>query len=142
MTPRTRIEPRPAALRSPKSAVGLFLGAAVLAVLLVAPALDDGTFVARLTIDNPTVFDVNVEVADPGREGWLDHGTIDRETQGVLEEVADPGGTWVFRFTYAGVQGGDLIVPRLTLRQDGWRLAIPTEVGEKLTEAGFAPSSA
>ena len=66
MTPRTRTEPRSTPLRSPHQAVGLFLGAAVLAVLIVAPSLAPATFIPRVAIDNPTPFDVNVDVSGGG----------------------------------------------------------------------------
>jgi len=119
----------------------LFLGAAVLVVLLVTPSLDGQTFVPRLTFDNPTEFDVNVEVAGGGREAWIDLGTVARGTENVVEEVADPGGTWVFRFSYAGVDAGIVTMDRGALRDAGWQLAVPAEVGESLVGAGFVPSA-
>ena len=140
MTPRTRTEFRPTPLRSPQRAVGLFLAAAVLAVLIVAPSLSTAAFVPRLTIDNPTAFDVNVELAS-GADDGVALGTIGREGQSVLEEVADPGGQWTFRFSYAGVDGGDLVLSRADLRSAGWQLVVPAEVGERLLAAGVVASA-
>lgn len=140
MTPRTRTEPRPTPLRSPHQAVGLFLGTAVLAVLIVAPSLSPATFVSRLTIDNPTPFDVNVDVS--GGDGpWFQLGTVARETEGRVEEVADPGPTWLFRFTYAGIDAGEVRVPRSELRDANWQLAVPPEVTQALTAAGLVASA-
>ena len=141
MTPRTRTETRPTPLRSPNQAVGLFLGAAVLAVLIVAPSLAPASYVARLAIDNPTAFDVNVDVADGEGGGWFPLGTLDRERETVLEEVIDPGSTWVFRFSYAGVAGGELTVSRSELRGAGWQLAVPPGVSERLAAAGLVASA-
>jgi len=141
MTPRTRTEPRSTPLRSPHQAVGLFLGAAVLAVLIVAPSLAPATFIPRLAIDNPTPFDVNVDVSGGAGGGWIHLGTVARETEGVLEEVADPGPTWVFRFSYAGVDGGELTVPRSELRTSGWLITVPPEVRERLSTEGFEASA-
>ncbi len=141
MTPRTRTEPRSTPLRSPHQAVGLFLGTAVLAVLIVAPALAPASFVPALTIDNATPFDVNVDVTAGAGEGWFHLGTIEREAENVLEEVTDPGPTWVFRFTYGGIEGGELAMARSDLREAGWYLAVPIEVGQALTAAGFVPSA-
>jgi hypothetical protein len=141
MSPRTRTETRSTPLRSPHQAVGLFLGAAVLAVLIVAPSLAPASLVARLAIDNPTAFDINVDVAGGEGGGWFPLGTIDRETESVLEEVVDPGSTWVFRFSYGGVDGGELAVSRSELRGAGWQLAVPPGVSERLTAAGLVASA-
>jgi len=141
MTPRTRIQPRPTPLRSPSPALGLFLGAAVLAVLILAPALAPATFVPRLRIDNPTPFDVNIDLATGDGAGWFQLGTVARETEGVLEEIADPGPAWVFRFSYAGVDAGEVQVSRAALREAGWQLAVPAEVVEKLTAAGLVETA-
>jgi hypothetical protein len=141
MTPRTRTEPRSTPLRSPHQAVGLFLGAAVLAVLIVAPSLAPPSFVPRLAIDNSTPFDINVDVSGGAGGGWIQLGTVARETEGILEEVADPGPTWVFRFSYAGVDGGELTVRRSELRTDGWLVTVPPEVRERLSAAGFEASA-
>jgi hypothetical protein len=142
MTPRTRTESRPMPLRTPQRAVGLFLGAAVLVVMLVAPSLVTGAFVPRLTVNNTaTPFDLNVDVTGPGRDGWFDLGTVARDTQGVLEEVADPGETWVFRFSYAGVATNEVVVSRAELRDAGWRVTVPATVGEELAGAGVVPSA-
>ncbi len=147
MTPRTKTQPRPTPLRSPHQAIGLFLGVAVLAVLIVAPSLAPATFVPAVTIDNVTPFDVNVDLAagggsDSGRSGgWFHLGTVGREAANVLEEVTDPGPTWVFRFTYGGVEAGEVTVPRSELRDAGWQLAVPAAVGEALVAAGFVASA-
>ncbi len=141
MTPRTRTQSRPTPLRSPQQAIGLFLGAAVLAVLIVAPSLAPATFVPRLQIDNSTAFAVNVDVAGPDRDGWFQLGTVARETEGLLEEVADPGATWVFRFTYAGVDAGELEILRSDLQAAGWQFAVPAEVGTRLSAAGLEASA-
>jgi hypothetical protein len=141
MTPRTRTEPRSTPLRSPHQAIGIFLGAAVLAVLIVAPSLAPAKFVPRLTIENTTPFDVNVDVSTGGGKGWIQLGTVGREDGGVLEEVADVGATWVFRFSYGGFDAAELTVPRAALRASGWQLAVPPEAGERLTSAGFEASA-
>ena len=141
MTPRTRTQPRPTPLRNPERAIGVFLGAAVLAVLLVAPSLTPGAFVPRLTVENPTAFDITVEVAGGDRTGWTGIGAVRRQLEDNLEEIADPGRTWIFRFSYAGYEGGEVEMSRADLRAAGWRLTVPAEVGETLSSAGFVPSA-
>jgi len=141
MTPRTRTRPRSTPLRNPERAIGLFLGAAVLVVLLLAPSLDAGAFVPRLAVENPTSFDLTIEVADGDRNGWSEVGVVRREAEEVVEEVADPGTTWILRFSYAGYEGGEVTVSRSELGAAGWRLVIPAEVDEALKAAGFLPSA-
>lgn len=142
MTPHMRTEPFPTPLRTPRRVVGLVFGAlGVSAMLLWASYLDSDSFVRRLMVDNQTEFHLNVHLSDLDRDGWLDLGTITRETEGALEEVLDPGGTWVIRFSYGGVEAGELVIPRSTLREAGWRLAVPAEAGERLAAAGISPSA-
>lgn len=141
MTPRTRTEPRPTPLRSPHQAVGLFLGAAVLAVLIVAPSLGAGGVVPRLRIDNPTPFAINVDLAGGEGGGWFHLGTVAPEGGSLLEEVADPGATWAFRFTYAGVDAGELQLRRSELQGAGWQFAIPADAGPRLAAAGLEESA-
>jgi hypothetical protein len=141
MTPRTRTEPEPILLRRPQRTVGILLGVAVLAVVLVAPALGARTFVRGVTVDNSTAFDVNVEVASDDRRGWLPLGTVGRDASRVFEEVADPGPTWVFRFSYGGVDGGTREWSRSDLRDAGWNLTVPDTVGQELADAGLIPSA-
>jgi len=40
----------------------------------------------------------------------------------------------------AGVEVGELVVPRSDRRAAGWRLDIPADVGDRIADAGFAPS--
>jgi len=144
MTPRTRTKSRPPDLRNQRRAISLVVGAAALVVTLVmtvAPSLDRRSFVPRLSVDNPTLFDIHLEVAGADRSGWVDLGTVGRESQSVLEEVADPGATWIVRFSYAGAEAGELMVTRDELRDAGWRIAVPPQAGDRLVEQGFAPSS-
>lgn len=142
MTPRTRAEIRSPGLRSPRNAIGPILAGAVLLVaLLQASFLDTVPLVPRLTVDNPTQFDINVDLANGDRRGWVHLGTVGRESQSVLEEISDPGATWVLRLSYAGVEAGELVVPRSDLPAADWRLSIPAEVGARIADAGLAPSA-
>jgi len=141
MTPRTRTRSLPTPLRTPQRAVGLFLGAAVLVVLLVAPSLATTPFVPRLTVDNPTAFDLNIDVTGADRDGSIALGTVARGTQRAIEEIADQGATWVVRFSYGGIETGELVVARSDLQAADWRLSIPPAMGEALAGAGAVPSA-
>jgi hypothetical protein len=46
----------------------------------------------------------------------------------------------MFRFRYAGVDGGEVVVSRNDLEGSRWRVRVPEEVGTRLTQAGLGPS--
>jgi hypothetical protein len=141
VTPRTRTQPRSTPLRTPRPAAGLSLAIALLVGLRLAPALEVGPFIPRLTVDNPTPFAVNLQVAGPPGQGSSDVGTVGRETQDVVEQVLDAGDRWVFRFSYGGVDAGEVELSRAVLRAAGWRLSVPPEVAGRLAAAGLTPSA-
>ena len=95
----------------------------------------------RLTVHNPTPYMVIVDVTGAKRDGWLDVGSFPRERQRTVEELADQGRQWVFRFSYGGVDAGELVVTRDQLARDGWKITVPPGVGERLREAGLSESA-
>jgi hypothetical protein len=143
MTPTaTRPIPSLDRLRPRRVLVAVLAAAAVAAVAVaVAPWFRTDSPVARLTIDNPTVYQVNVEVSG-GDGGWLDLGAVDRQGSKTVEEVTDQGANWVFRFSYGGVDAGEATVARTDLAGAGWRVTVPDAVGQRLHDAGLAPSAA
>jgi hypothetical protein len=112
----------------------------VLMFLVVGSQLQAPDRVDRLTIVNPTDHGVRVSVrATPvaGRYdlGWAwEHGQLD------VHDAADVGGTWIFRFSYAGLDAGELTITRADLEAAGWRIEVPAVVGERLTDAGIPPA--
>jgi hypothetical protein len=137
ITPR-----RQAPTRNIRPALGV---AFLLAVFVAAEAfalwqIRTPGFVDQVTIENPDVHDVEVDVGDADRKRWLGLGTAAREASRTFESVIDPGDTWVFRFRYGGVDGGEVVVSRDDLESNGWRVRVPAEVGARLTQAGLGPS--
>jgi hypothetical protein len=115
--------------------------AAVVFPMVSRLALSDDRSFRRLTVENRSPFIVNVEVTDADRNGWLDVGSFRRERARTVEELADQGRQWVFRFSYGGVDGGELVVGRERLAKDGWRITVPPEVSGRLRVAGLAESA-
>ena len=115
----------------------------VLSPLLLVVRLTGGepSFVSEVTVDNPLVYKVNVQVRPGDGDGWSGLGTVRRETSKTVEEVVDQGPTWTFRFTYGGQLGGEMTVSRSELRADGWRILVPPDVGDRLRQAGLRPSA-
>lgn len=96
---------------------------------------------AALTVDNPTVYQVNVDVSPSGDGDWLDLGSVGRERTKTIEQVGDQGPQWVFRFSYGGVDGGRVTLSRTELTASHWTVKVPSEVGERLRTAGLQPSA-
>ncbi len=104
-------------------------------------ALDEPRAFRRLTVENPTAYLINVDVTGAERDGWLDVGSFRRERTRTVEELTDQGPHWVFRFSYGGVQGGELTVTRDQLVRDGWRVGVPPDVTQRLRDAGLHESA-
>jgi hypothetical protein len=97
-------------------------------------------FIDRVTIENPDVHNLEVEVGDAARDRWLGLGTATREGSRTFQSVIDQGDTWVFRFRYGGVDGGEVVMSREDLQANRWHVRVPEKVGVRLTQAGLEPS--
>src|SRR5437660_1305588 len=64
--------------------------------------------VERVTIVNPTPYDLEVEVSGADRSTGLTLGAVDREQTKTIEAVIDQGDQWVFRFSRGHDAVGDL----------------------------------
>jgi hypothetical protein len=92
--------------------------------------------VERITISNPTGYDLDVQVSDANREGWLPTGIVEAGSEQVSEHVIDQGGVWNFRFLHWGDPVGELELTRAELERNGWRLEVPAQVEERLRQLG------
>jgi hypothetical protein len=119
--------------------LGLAGGVLVIAVLVVHPVLGGPSFVHRLTIANPSEFDVTVAVSPAGRQERLPLGAVGRRSSIDLQDVIDQGSRWAFHFSSGGQDGGEVQVPRAELGRNGWRLQIPREVVDRLRARGAKP---
>ncbi len=112
----------------------LIVGAALLAAvnaLLVDPDRVD------LTVENPTQFDVNIDVRSLEGEGRLGLGTVDPGTSKSLSSVVDQGGRWLFEFSYGGVKAPPVEVSREVVTTG--TVVVPEIVGELFLDAGLSP---
>lgn len=133
---------RPAPARSAGTVLALVfaVAAGLAAEAMALRAIRSPSFVRQVTVDNPTVYNLEVDVSD-GRRGWVGLGAIAREETQTFLEVIDHGDTWVFRFAYAGVDGGQVTVRREELARSRWRVRVPDEVQARLAAAGLEPSA-
>ncbi|MGQ0431524.1 MAG: hypothetical protein ACT452_03840 [Microthrixaceae bacterium] len=96
-------------------------------------------FVDRVTIANPTAFDVDVNVA--GSDGaLLDLAYVIAGETKVVRGVIDQGDVWIFHFSYGGTDAGKLRLDRTRLERSGWRVEIPEAVADRLDAAGHERS--
>jgi hypothetical protein len=119
--------------------LALAVGVLVIIVLVVHPVLGGPSFVPRLTISNPSEFDMTVAVSPAGRQERLALGTVGHRTSLDLQDVIDQGSQWAFHFSAGGRDGGEVRVPRSQLSDNGWRLQIPEGVAVRLRARGAVP---
>lgn len=110
--------------------------AVIVAIVFGAPLLEQPTFIDRITVDNPTRFDITIYVTEDDRDGWMAVGTARREERSTFEEIYDQGPVWIFRFSAQGEIGGQLRLTRHQLEHDRWRLVIPERISEELQAKG------
>jgi hypothetical protein len=135
--------PRPPSARLAGAAIVLIAVAGTVGVLFALARIDVGesTTYRRVTVDNPSPYNVNVQVAGAQRAGWLDLGSFAREARRTVEEVADQGPQWVFHFSYGGVDAGELVISRERLADERWTITVPAGVREHLRQAGLQESA-
>lgn len=114
--------------------VALVLAAAVPLMRL----LETPSFVDRISVENPTRYDIGIEVTDADRDGWMAIGTARRATDSTFQEIIDQGDVWIFRFRAQGEDGGELRVTRQELERDEWKLTIAESVEDDLQAKGAA----
>ncbi len=135
----------PRRMHSPTIAQGFLitalLSATVAGVLLAGEVTRLPSVVPRITVVNPTQYNVQIDVTGLSRDGWLSLGGVRRETTKHLYEVIDQGNRWIFHFHYAGQDAGELSMSKAELRAGDWRLSIPPGVGARLRAAGLTPSA-
>ena len=142
MNPTVAGPRRPQARNVSQGLVAVALGAALIAGTLVTiQATRLPSFVPRLSVVNPTPYHVEIDVTGAGGDGWLNLGGVRRESTKHLYEVIDEGDRWVFRFSYGGVDAGQVTIPGDQLRAGGWRVTIPWAAADRLRAAGLTPSA-
>ncbi len=135
--------PRPAPARRRSDMLGLLAGGLglVLAFAVLLPAIDAPPHVTAVTIDNPHGWSVDVDATNASGDGWVGIGNVAKSANVAFAEVLDQGPVWVFRFSYAGVDGGQLKVSRADLEGSGWEITVPDEFARRMRAAGLGPSA-
>lgn len=142
MTPPVEIRPaahRPTRRSLRATQVGAVLAAVAvtsLVFLLVVAAFRDPVFVDRVRIENPSGYDIRVDIADSDVGGRMLLGVAGQHCTTEFNDVIDPGSTWVVRFATQGRDGGAITVARSELERSGWTLRVPDEVVQRFAVGG------
>lgn len=135
--------PRPSPARAPRRIVVIAVVAAAVAVGLVVAVqrlLPSGATMRRITVNNPTPFHLEIDVAGTGSTRAVTLGPIGREQEKTFDGVIDQGDQWIFRFASGGDDGGEMRLSRAQLEQNGWKITVADGVGRRLQAAGVPPS--
>lgn len=140
MTP-TLTRPRPAQeARAGRLLVAAGIAAIVAIGVVLGPGVHTRSVVQRLSVTNPSPYSLQIDITGVDHDGWLNLGTVGRDSGREFREVLDQGSTWVVRFRSGGHDAGEVVVTRADLERNGWELQVPQEVSERLMEANVAPS--
>ncbi len=146
MNERTRS--RPSRADRPARSIGHYLRAdavaiviAIASVLVVGVVLLDGPArINRLTLTNPTEYDVSVQLASSADGAVLPLAVLGQRSTRDIRDVIDQGDSWVFRFRAQGQDAGDLTITRDALAAAGWQVTVPATVTSQLQALGVPPS--
>jgi hypothetical protein len=140
----TRPHPQAAPTRLGRDLAVLVVGGLVaLAIIIgVMAAVEGPTFVDRVSIENATLYTLDVEVTGADRDGWLALGLVSPGDRRAVSDVVDEGDRWVVRVSSAGIDGGEVAVSRDELERSGWVITIPDEATNRLAENGATPPTA
>ena len=105
-------------------------------LVLVSQVLQSPGAIDRISVENPTRYDISVLVTERDRDGWIDIGIVPRESTGQFDEIVDQGEVWIFRFSAQGHVGGELRLNRAELEQARWKVVIPAAVEAVLRDEG------
>lgn len=98
------------------------------------------TFIAKVSLVNPSEYDIHVEVSGDEGTSWMSLTTANQRATTDQVDVIDQGPSWVFRFSAQGRDGGELRIARAALKQGGWTVDVPEAVIERLRQQGAPPS--
>jgi hypothetical protein len=108
--------------------------------LLVAGCSGAPATVDRITVVNPTDYDIQVLVTGREQGIWLPIAIVEARSEDLARDVIDQGDRWTFRFLYQGEPLEETSLTRGELEGGGWQVAIPEALGERLSALGEPPS--
>jgi hypothetical protein len=115
--------------------------AALVAVAVLAPRLEPGPFVGRVTVVNHSEYAVDIDVAGAKTGEWMPLGTAGVRASTSIASVFDQGSTWTFRFSVQGHELGQIVESRAELASAGWQVVVPDRFIAQLRSSGAAATA-
>jgi hypothetical protein len=143
MSPTTILEPtthkpwRPRQLLQNNVVVLVAISVVSLALMLVAR--EAPVHERSLTITNPSVYALDVDVAGTDT-GWVSVATVDRESTTTVSQVFDQGDTWRVRFSGQARDAGTITMSQSDLQRQNWTITVPTDITDHLAATGTIAS--
>ena len=137
----TPAPPQAAATRLGRNVAAIVVGGVVALALIFGgtQALEGPGVIERVTIDNPTAYQVEVTVAGSDGGSRLALGPVAAGERHAFASVVDQGDRWVVHVTSARSDGGEFVVRRADLQRGKWTITIPEEVASTLAANGASP---
>ena len=90
----------------------------------------------ELVVENPTAYDVNVDVRPADGGNRLGLGTVGADASRPFSRVIDQGERWLVEFSYGGVDATPIQVSRDTITSGS--VVVPESVEAEFRDAGLA----
>jgi len=134
----TPAPPQAAPTRLGRNIAAVVVGGIVALVLIFAgsQALEGPGVIERVTVDNPTPYQVEVAVAGSEGGSRLALGPVAAGERHAFASVVDQGDRWIVHVTSARSDGGQFVLRRADLQRGKWVITIPEEVASRLAANG------
>ena len=139
----TPAPPQAAPTRLGRNVAAVVVGGLVALVLIFSgtQALEGPGVIERVTVDNPTPYQVEVAVAGSEGGSRLALGAVAAGERHAFASVVAQGDQWVVHVTSARSDGGEFVVRRADLERSNWVITIPGEVAARLAANGASPGA-
>jgi hypothetical protein len=97
---------------------------------------NDPARVPAVTIDNPTPYDVKVDVSGDNGSSWTVLTTARQNCAANVESTVDRGSRWLFRVRAQGLVASEIVADRSDLERANWHFAIPADLGKRWESSG------
>ena len=130
--------PQAAPTRLGRNIAAVVVGGIVALVLIFAgsQALEGPGVIERVTVDNPTPYQVEVAVAGSEGGSRLALGPVAAGERHAFASVVDERDRWIVHVTSARSDGGQFVLRRADLQRGKWVITIPEEVASRLAANG------
>src|SRR2546429_8022744 len=139
----TPAPPQAAPTRLGRNVAAVAVGGLVALLLIFAgtQALEGPGVIERVTVDNPTPYQVEVGLAGSEGGSRLALGPVAAGERHAFASVVDQGDRMVVQGTSARSDGGEFVLRRADLERSKWVITIPADVASRLAANGASPGT-